>query len=72
MKLLKKMIAFVIVIATVLSVVGIAPDQAEAAANPKINVSSKIIYVGGSSVRPSYGDTYTYYIKNRPKKYSVT
>ena len=72
MKLLKKMIAFVIVIATVLSVVGIAPEQAEAAANPKINVSSKIIYVGGSSVRPSYGDTYTFYIKNRPKKYSVT
>ena len=72
MKLLKKMVAFVIVIATVLSFLGIAPEQAEAAAKPKINVSSKIIYVGGSSVRPAYGDTYTFYIKNRPKKYSVT
>ena len=72
MKLLKKMIAVAAVVAAVISAVGIAPEQAQAAAKPKINVSSKIIYVGGSSVRPSYGDTYTFYIKNRPKKYSVT
>lgn len=72
MKLVKKMIAFVMVIAAAVAVIGIAPEQAKAAAKPKINVSSKVIYVGGSSVRPAYGETYTFHIKNRPKKYSVT
>ncbi len=73
MKLVKKMIAFMMVIAAVAFVIGFAPEKSEAAsAKPKINVSSKVIYVGGSSVRPSYGETYTFYIKNRPKKYSVT
>ena len=67
------MIVFVMVIAAVISVIGFAPEQSEAAtAKPKINVSSKVIYVGGSSVRPAYGETYTFYIKNRPQKYSVT
>ncbi len=73
MKLVKKMIAFMTIVATVVAVMGIMPEKAQAATQkPKINVSSKVIYVGGSSVRPAYGETYTFYIKNRPKKYSVT
>ncbi|MCR5830015.1 MAG: Ig-like domain-containing protein [Lachnospiraceae bacterium] len=73
MKLMKKMIAYISVIALLISVIGFLPVQAQATtAKPKINVSSKVIYVGGSSVRPAYGETYTFYIKNRPKKYSVT
>ncbi|MCR5520282.1 MAG: Ig-like domain-containing protein [Lachnospiraceae bacterium] len=73
MKLVKKTIAIITVIATAIAVIGFMPGKAEAATGkPKINVSSKVIYVGGSSVRPAYGETYTYHIKNRPKKYSVT
>ncbi|MCR4720509.1 MAG: Ig-like domain-containing protein [Lachnospiraceae bacterium] len=73
MKLARKMIAFVTVIVTMIAAIGFMPEQSKAAtAKPKINVSSKVIYVGGSSVRPAYGETYTFYIKNRPKKYSVT
>lgn len=70
MKLIKKIGFAVLALILILSVFECMPVSA--AAKPKINVQSKTIFVDGSSVRPKFKSTYTYYIKNRPKKYSVT
>lgn len=71
MKLIKRVGSILLALVLIASSFGTFEAEA-AAAKPKINVQSKTIFVDGSSVRPAYGSTYIYHIKNRPKKYSVT
>lgn len=61
-----------VILLTVMIGMAAFPANGAEAAEPKINVKAKTLFVGGSSVRPEYKATYTLKLKNKPKKYSVS
>lgn len=60
-----------VILATIIFILMMMPGTARAA-EPKVNVKAKVLFVGGSSVRPEYGESYILKLKNKPKKYSVS
>lgn len=60
-----------VILALVMLVSAIGPVKVSAAELPKLNVASKTLYVGGSTVKSSLKQTYTLKLKNKPAKYAI-
>ena len=74
MKIYHRLLALLAVLMLAVSTIGTADTSA--ATKPSLNVTSRVIYVGGSKVMAASSayskDTYTLKVKNRPAKYACT
>lgn len=72
MSKMKRILAVVMMLVLIAGTVSTLPAKA-ATAEPKLNYSSKTVYVDGSKVRKAFAKgSFTLKVKNKPAKYSVT